>query len=699
VSRKRLGKYEIIDRIGRGGMAEVYRGYHAALDRYVAIKLLHPFLADDPEFKDRFENEARNVARLKHPNIVQVYDFEYDTEGDSYYMVMEMINGPTLKDRLFDLDVSGDTLPISEAIRVIRDSAEALAYAHQRNMIHRDVKPANLMLDEDGRVVLTDFGIAKIVVGAQFTASGGMVGTPAYMAPEQGLGEAGDERSDIYSLGVILYQLVTGRLPYDADTPLAIILKHVNEALPPPKDFVPDLADDLEQIIRKSLEKEPVDRYQTAIAFAQDLSLLDENGVLRIMIDQATGLPVNGIPSPFDTKPAPPTPAQRAMLAAAGERVGIDSTQALQRPLAQSTNQAPASPYETTPQPPNDSLPSRPSGLTLPAPGAPGRLRPGGVIGLSLAIVVLVALALFGFGSDDTPLAGVFGADDTATATPNFTQTAVAMQLTQQMTTTLQTLPPTETTEPTLTPTLPTDTPNSTPTPGQSEVSPSPAPTQPPITPTLTATRSPSLTLLSTDTPPPTSTASPTMTLSPTPNLTATAISDFFETQVAASPTPNLTQTLTACDFEYIVVAPNHYNQPPAATDASNPRLIQASNDFEIEIVFQNTGTCGWPDGVRLRYNGELTENPTESVNLAPLREVCAADEIRAGLNLAQQEQSNFYLTGAVAITEESEPITFLGSAPNVFGCYYSVWDLLYPNSDYPMGRPFVLTIRVWGGG
>ena len=194
MSRKTLGKYEIIERIGRGGMAEVYRGYHAALDRYVAIKLLHPFLADDPEFKDRFENEARNVAKLKHPNIVQVYDFEYDAEGDSYYMVMEMINGPTLKDRLFDLGDLGERFTIAEAIRITRAAAEALAYAHQRNMIHRDVKPANLMLDEDHRVVLTDFGIAKIVTGAQFTASGGMVGTPAYMAPEQGLGEAGDER-------------------------------------------------------------------------------------------------------------------------------------------------------------------------------------------------------------------------------------------------------------------------------------------------------------------------------------------------------------------------------------------------------------------------------------------------------------------------------------------------------------------------
>ena len=199
-------------------MAEVYRGYHAALDRYVAIKVLHAFLADDPEFKSRFEKEARNVARLKHPNIVQVYDFEYDPSDESYYMVMELIEGPTLKERLVELATRNERLSLEESLRIIHDAGLALAYAHQQGMIHRDVKPANLMLDADGRVVLTDFGIAKIVTGVQFTASGGMVGTPAYMAPEQGLGEAGDERSDIYSLGVILYQLLTGRLPFEAET-------------------------------------------------------------------------------------------------------------------------------------------------------------------------------------------------------------------------------------------------------------------------------------------------------------------------------------------------------------------------------------------------------------------------------------------------------------------------------------------------
>src|SRR5579859_3857144 len=208
VVKKQLGKYEIIERLGRGGMAEVYKAYHASLERYVAIKLLHPFLADDPEFKERFEREARNVAKLRHPNIVQVYDFEYDEPSESYYMVMELIEGHTLKERLTELHEHGERMPLPELIQVTRSAAAALAYAHARSMIHRDVKPGNLMIDSDGRIVLTDFGIAKIVTGIQFTASGGMVGTPAYMAPEQGLGDQGDERADLYSLGVILYQMV-----------------------------------------------------------------------------------------------------------------------------------------------------------------------------------------------------------------------------------------------------------------------------------------------------------------------------------------------------------------------------------------------------------------------------------------------------------------------------------------------------------
>jgi hypothetical protein len=292
VAKKQLGKYDIIERLGRGGMAEVYRAYQPSLDRFVAIKLLHPFLADDPEFKDRFEREARNVARLRHPNIVQVYDFEYDAESESYYMVMELIEGHTLKDRLNGLN--GQPLPTEEILRITREAAEALAYAHARGMIHRDVKPANLMLDSDGRVVLTDFGIAKIVTGHQFTASGGMVGTPSYMAPEQGLGEAGDERSDLYSLGVILFQLITGRLPYDAETPLATILKHVNEPIPSPRQFNPETPAAIERIILKALAKDPEDRFQSADEMLAQLKAV--TGAALTEVASAQPLPAGSEP-------------------------------------------------------------------------------------------------------------------------------------------------------------------------------------------------------------------------------------------------------------------------------------------------------------------------------------------------------------------------------------------------------------------
>jgi len=252
-------------------MAEVYRGYHANLDRYVAIKLLHAFLAEDDEFRERFEREARNIARLNHPNIVQVYDFDYDKKLDSYYMVMELIEGETLKDRIYELHKSGETLPLEETLRIIREAASALAYAHNRGMIHRDVKPANLMMGDEDRMVLTDFGIAKMLDAKQMTVSGGMIGTPAYMSPEQGLGEPGDDRSDIYSLGVIMYQLLTGDLPYDAETALGVILMHVNEPVPDIRTSQSAIPESVQTIVERAMTKDPETRYQDAEQMIVDI--------------------------------------------------------------------------------------------------------------------------------------------------------------------------------------------------------------------------------------------------------------------------------------------------------------------------------------------------------------------------------------------------------------------------------------------
>ena len=209
------------------------------------------------------------VATLRHPNIVQVYDF--DAEGGVYYMVMEYISGETLKTRMQGLEANSEWVSLDDAARIILAVGSALKYAHERGMVHRDVKPANVMITLEGQVILTDFGIAKIVSASNLTASGAMVGTPSYMAPEQGMGQPGDERSDIYSLGVMLYQLVLGRLPFDADTPLAVVLKHINDPLPLPKALKPDISDDLNRVILKSLAKDPRDRYQKVADLTADL--------------------------------------------------------------------------------------------------------------------------------------------------------------------------------------------------------------------------------------------------------------------------------------------------------------------------------------------------------------------------------------------------------------------------------------------
>lgn len=290
-------------------MAEVYRAYHANLDRYVAIKILHRFLADDPEFKSRFEREAQNIARLKHPHIVQVYDFDYDGDGESYYMVMELIEGDTLKDRLYEVEQTGEPVELREALRIVREAASALSYAHRAGMIHRDVKPANLMLDqsEDSRVVLTDFGIAKMLKGSNFTVTGGLIGTPAYMSPEQGMGETGDERSDLYALGVILFQMLTGELPFDAETPLALVLKHVNEAVPSAYMLNPRLPNRVDDIIERLMAKDVSLRYQTAQQLIDDVEQLEsdlDTGLLEQDADSVLPPVVTSINPSASSKPS-----------------------------------------------------------------------------------------------------------------------------------------------------------------------------------------------------------------------------------------------------------------------------------------------------------------------------------------------------------------------------------------------------------
>ena len=263
---KTLGRYEVVNHIGHGGMAEVYMGQQVNLERDVAIKVLHPFLADEVGFVNRFQREARLVATLRHPNIVQVYDFDHDEEYEIYYMVMEYIQGQTLKDRL-----QNGGIPLEEGAFIAAGIADALYYAHQRDMVHRDVKPANIMFTEEGHPVLADFGIARMLSVSGLTASGAMVGTPAYMAPEIGIGEPATESADIYSLGVVLYQLTTGRLPFEAEVPMSLVMKHINDPVPPPTELAPEIPAALEEVILTALAKEPAERYANSGEFSTAL--------------------------------------------------------------------------------------------------------------------------------------------------------------------------------------------------------------------------------------------------------------------------------------------------------------------------------------------------------------------------------------------------------------------------------------------
>jgi formylglycine-generating enzyme required for sulfatase activity len=268
----RLGRYQIVEQIGQGGMATVCKAYQPSMDRYVAIKILPSHFTEDESFVGRFTQEARTLARLEHPHILPVYDYG-EQEGITY-LVMRYVEAGTLKDLIH----REGPLDVKEAARIVGQVADALECGHRQGVVHRDIKPSNVLIDQYGNTFLTDFGIAKLVAETEhFTASGAVIGTPAYMSPEQGMGQPVDARCDIYSLGIVLYELVTGRVPFRAETPLAVLLKHLNAPLPPPRQVKPDLPAAVERVILKALAKSPDDRYQTAreLAAALDRAVVD----------------------------------------------------------------------------------------------------------------------------------------------------------------------------------------------------------------------------------------------------------------------------------------------------------------------------------------------------------------------------------------------------------------------------------------
>jgi serine/threonine protein kinase len=258
---KQFGHYQIVAPLGEGGMAAVYKAYQPSMERYVAVKVLPRHMSTSEEFVNRFRREAKLLAQLQHPHILTVFDYG---EADGYpYIVMPFVNSGTLANLLQKRQLS-----LPEVRRVMVQLGDALGYAHARGMIHRDIKPSNVLIDERGNCLLTDFGLARMAESAtKITSSGAVMGTPAYMSPEQGAGSNIDHRSDIYSLGVMLYEMVTGRVPYTAETPIAVVFKHIQDPLPSARKLNPYLPESVELVLLKVLAKNPDDRYQNAEDF------------------------------------------------------------------------------------------------------------------------------------------------------------------------------------------------------------------------------------------------------------------------------------------------------------------------------------------------------------------------------------------------------------------------------------------------
>ncbi len=268
-------RYEIIEKVGNGGMATVYRAEDKVLKRNVAVKVLKDEFTTDEEFIKRFEIEAQSAARLTHPNIVSIYDV--GSEDNLYYIVMELIRGKTLKEIIVE---ERGPLPWKWSVNVAIQIASALEMAHKNNIIHRDIKPHNIIITEDGIAKVTDFGIAKAVSNSTITAFGTTIGSVHYFSPEHARGGFTDAKSDLYSLGVVMYEMVTGRVPFDADTPVSVALKHMQEEPEEPIELNPNLPSAVNRIIMKALKKDTTLRYQSATDMLADLrqALKNPNG-------------------------------------------------------------------------------------------------------------------------------------------------------------------------------------------------------------------------------------------------------------------------------------------------------------------------------------------------------------------------------------------------------------------------------------
>jgi len=373
-SGKTLGHYRLETIIGHGSMADVYRATILGLDDTVAVKVIHPHLLEQPNLLERFKREAEAMASLRHPNIVHLFDFVY--RDDIAYIVMEYLGGGTLEQRLTLAREAGNRLAPALVARWMTAIAGAVDLAHSHGLVHRDLKPANILFRETGEPVLTDFGLAFLMDQSRLSPSNSMTGTPVYLSPEQARGMPGDSRSDIYSLGVILYEILVGQTPFQGPT-ISVAMKHITEAPPSPRQLGRYLPPEVEGVIMRALAKSPVERYQSAGALAQAL----DTAVRQRERDAHSPEPVQ--PPGGSAQPAAPSRAGRDPIAKAAVSRAVTAA-------APQSRMAPGSPpanRHSAPEPARQALAARPE--VRPHSAGP-RLRQG-----LTALVVMAGLAAF----------------------------------------------------------------------------------------------------------------------------------------------------------------------------------------------------------------------------------------------------------------------------------------------------------------